>query len=148
MTQYKSWNPDGEEVRNDMDIREEIIENLKQVYDPEISINIYDLGLIYDIDLKQLPKVTVTHTLTSAFCPAADQIIEDIQQATEEVEGVSECMIITTFDPPFGPEMMSEEARMILNLWLTNIGKQYIIYKNERGKNYEFIDTNGRRSNF
>ena len=113
---YKSWNPGGEEVREATDIKEDIIKTLKQVFDPEISINIYDLGLIYDIDLKQLPKVTVTHTLTSAFCPAADQIIEDIQQATEEVEGVSECMIITTFDPPFGPEMMSEEARLILDL--------------------------------
>ena len=97
-------------------VKEKIIENLKQVYDPEISINIYDLGLIYDIDLEQLPKVTVTHTLTSAFCPAADQIIDDIQQATESVEGVDQCMIVTTFDPPFGPEMMSEEARLILDL--------------------------------
>jgi metal-sulfur cluster biosynthetic enzyme len=97
-------------------LKEEIIKNLKEVHDPEISINIYDLGLIYDIDLLELPKVTVTHTLTSAFCPAADQIIEDIKYATESVEGVQECMIITTFDPPFGPEMMSEEARFILNI--------------------------------
>lgn len=97
-------------------LKEEIIKNLKEVHDPEISINIYDLGLIYNIDLLELPKVTVTHTLTSAFCPAADQIIEDIKYATESVEGVQECMIITTFDPPFGPEMMSEEARFILNI--------------------------------
>ena len=97
-------------------INQEIIKNLKEAHDPEISINVYDLGLIYDIDLKQLPKVSVTHTLTSAFCPAADQIIEDIKYATESVEGVQECMVITTFDPPFGPEMMSEEARMILNI--------------------------------
>ena len=97
-------------------LKEEIIKNLKEVHDPEISINIYDLGLIYDINLLELPKVTVTHTLTSTFCPAADQIIEDIKYATESVEGVQECMIITTFDPPFGPEMMSEEARFILNI--------------------------------
>lgn len=97
-------------------IREEIINNLKKVYDPEISINIYDLGLIYDINLTELPKVTVTHTLTSPFCPAADQIIDDIKGATEVVDGVDMCMIITTFEPPFGPEMMSEEARMVLNI--------------------------------
>jgi metal-sulfur cluster biosynthetic enzyme len=97
-------------------LKEEIVKNLKEVHDPEISINIYDLGLIYDINLLELPKVTVTHTLTSAFCPAADQIIEDIKYATESVEGVQECMIITTFDPPFSPEMMSEEARFVLNL--------------------------------
>lgn len=113
---YKAWNPEGKEVRELVDIKNDIIKNLKQVFDPEISINIYDLGLIYDIDLEQLPKVTVTHTLTSAFCPAADQIIDDIQQATESVEGVDQCMIVTTFDPPFGPEMMSEEARLILDL--------------------------------
>ena len=66
--------------------------------------------------MSELPKVAITHTLTSVFCPAADQIIDDIKMATESVEGVSECMIITTFDPPFGPEMMSEEARLILNI--------------------------------
>tara|TARA_A100001011_G_scaffold364970_1_gene416222 strand:+ start:3397 stop:3702 length:306 start_codon:yes stop_codon:yes gene_type:complete len=98
------------------EIKEEIIKNLKTVFDPEISINIYDLGLIYNIDISDLPKVTITHTLTSVFCPAADQIIEDIKMETERAEGVDECMIITTFDPPFGPEMMSEEARLILNI--------------------------------
>jgi|TARA_B100000073_G_scaffold340608_1_gene340677 metal-sulfur cluster biosynthetic enzyme len=97
-------------------IKEEIIKNLRTVFDPEISVNIYDLGLIYNIDMSEFPKVAITHTLTSVFCPAADQIIDDIKMATESVEGVSECMIITTFDPPFGPEMMSEEARLILNI--------------------------------
>ena len=98
------------------EVKEKVIVNLRQVHDAEISINIYDLGLIYDIDYESFPKVTVTHTLTSVFCPAADQIIDDIKMAVETVEGVQECMIITTFEPPFGPEMMSEEARMILNL--------------------------------
>ena len=98
------------------EVKEEIIKNLRTVFDPEISINIYDLGLIYNIDISELPKVTITHTLTSVFCPAADQIIDDIKMETERVEGVEEWMIITTFDPPFGPEMMSEEARLILNI--------------------------------
>ena len=98
------------------EVKEEIIKNLRTVFDPEISINIYDLGLIYNIDISELPKVTITHTLTSVFCPAADQIIDDIKMETERAEGVDECMIITTFDPPFGPEMMSEEARLILNI--------------------------------
>lgn len=99
-----------------MNINEEIIKNLRNVYDPEISINIYDLGLIYDIDLSQLPIVKITHTLTSAFCPAADIIISDIKNATEIVDGVEKCEIITTFDPPFGPEMMSEDARLALGI--------------------------------
>jgi|TARA_B100000073_G_C23616883_1_gene526838 metal-sulfur cluster biosynthetic enzyme len=98
------------------EVKEEIIKNLRTVFDPEISVNIYDLGLIYNIDVSELPKVTITHTLTSVFCPAADQIIDDIKMETERAEGVDECMIITTFDPPFGPEMMSEEARLILNI--------------------------------
>ena len=99
-----------------MDVRDKIILNLKEVYDPEISINIFDLGLIYDIDLEHLPKVTITHTLTSAFCPAADDIVRDIHDATINVEEVEAVDVITTFDPPFGPEMMSEEARLILDL--------------------------------
>jgi|TARA_B100000902_G_scaffold346508_1_gene353235 metal-sulfur cluster biosynthetic enzyme len=95
----------------------EIVENLRDVYDPEISINVYDLGLIYDIDLDELPKVSVTHTLTSAFCPFADDIIADIDSATRKVEGVEEVNVITTFVPPFGPDMMSEETKMILGIW-------------------------------
>jgi metal-sulfur cluster biosynthetic enzyme len=97
-------------------IKQDVVKNLREVHDPEISINIYDLGLIYDIDYEQFPKVTITHTLTSVFCPAADQIIDDIKMAVESVEGIQECMIITTFEPPFGPEMMSEEARLALNI--------------------------------
>tara|TARA_Y100001937_G_scaffold37566_1_gene53595 strand:+ start:975 stop:1280 length:306 start_codon:yes stop_codon:yes gene_type:complete len=100
-----------------METKDNIINNLKSVYDPEISINVYDLGLIYDIDIQHLPKVTITHTLTSAFCPAADMIIEDIKEATLAVEGVDHCDIITTFDPPFGPWAMSEDAKMILGVF-------------------------------
>jgi metal-sulfur cluster biosynthetic enzyme len=97
-------------------IKEKIVENLKQVYDPEISINIYDLGLIYNIDLSELPKASITHTLTSAFCPAADQIVADIKNAAMGVEGVDSCFIETTFDPPFTQDMMSEEARLALGI--------------------------------
>ena len=98
-------------------IYEKIVNNLKEVYDPEISVNIYDLGLIYTIDLEQLPKANITHTLTSAFCPAADQIVADMHSAVMSVEGVDECFIETTFDPPFGPEMMTEEAKLALGIF-------------------------------
>jgi len=97
-------------------IKEKIVENLRQVYDPEISVNIYDLGLIYNIDLSELPRASITHTLTSAFCPAADQIVADIKYAATSVEGVDSCFIETTFDPPFGPEMMSEDVRLALGI--------------------------------
>ena len=95
----------------------EIVDNLREVYDPEISINVYDLGLIYDINLENLPKAVITHTLTSAFCPFADDIIADITQATGKVDGVDKVEIITTFVPQFGPDMMSEETKMILGVW-------------------------------
>jgi len=97
-------------------IEDKIIENLKQVYDPEISINIYDLGLIYDINIESLPKVTITHTLTSAFCPEAELIVSDIRVAVTQVEGVNDVDVITTFEPPFGPEMMSDEAKLALGI--------------------------------
>jgi len=97
-------------------IKNLIVANLKGVYDPEIAINVYDLGLIYDIDLNKLPKVIITHTLTSAFCPFADQIIRDITEAAT-VEGIDKVEINTTFEPEFGPDMMSEETKMILGIW-------------------------------
>jgi metal-sulfur cluster biosynthetic enzyme len=100
-----------------MSMLADIQDALRKVYDPEISVNVFDLGLIYEIDLKELPKVTVTHTLTSAFCPAADDIIRDIQDAVCSIEGVDTCDIITTFDPPFGPWAMSEDVKLTLGIW-------------------------------
>lgn len=99
------------------EVKDKIIENLKQVYDPEISINVYDLGLIYEVDVSNLPKVKILHTLTSAFCPAADIIRNDIYYAACTVDGVEECDVECTFDPPFGPDMMSEDTKMILGVW-------------------------------
>ena len=95
--------------------REAIIENLKNVYDPEIpSASLYDLGLIYDIDLDhENYQVTITHTLTSAFCPFADQIVEDVRQAGY-VEGVRGVEVNLTFDPPFSMELVPEETKLLL----------------------------------
>ena len=98
-------------------IKEQIIEELRKVHDPEISVNIYDLGLIYNIDVSGSPEVKILHTLTSAFCPAADQIVADINSAAISVEGVDKCFVETTFDPPFGPDMMSEEVKLALGIF-------------------------------
>lgn len=95
-------------------IKEQIISRLREVYDPEISINIYDLGLIYDIDMSKLPFVTVTHTLTSAFCPAADWIIKEIKKAVINSPGVKDCEIITTFDPPFDMSRVSDDVKLAM----------------------------------
>ena len=102
-------------------IKDKIIVHLKEVYDPEISVNIYDLGLIYDIDVDQFPddyvKVIITHTLTSAFCPSSDEIVWGIKNAGMTVEGVSECEVITTFTPEFTQDMMSDEAKLAMGIW-------------------------------
>jgi metal-sulfur cluster biosynthetic enzyme len=97
------------------DIRNQIIANLRQVYDPEISTNIYDLGLIYKIDLEQLPKVMIEMTLTSAWCPSADDIIRETELAAV-VDGVDVCEVKIVWTPQWGPHMMSEEAQLELNM--------------------------------
>jgi len=97
--------------------KDKIIANLKEVYDPEISINIYDLGLIYDIKIDEdESSVEITHTLTSAFCPFADDIVTSIKNAGY-VEGVSVVEVVTTFDPPFTMDSVSDETKMIMG-WI------------------------------
>mgnify|MGYP006409097363 CR=1 FL=1 len=97
-------------------MKEKIIDQLKTVYDPEItSINIFDLGLVYNINIKD-KDVTVTHTLTSMFCPMADAISESIRQAVMKVEGVGEVRVKLTHTPPFTKDMMSDDARFALGL--------------------------------
>ena len=97
-------------------MKEQIIDQLKTVYDPEItSINIFDLGLVYDIDIKD-KDVTITHTLTSMFCPMADEISASIKRAVMEVEEIGEVKVKLTHTPAFTKEMMSDEARLSLGL--------------------------------
>jgi metal-sulfur cluster biosynthetic enzyme len=98
-------------------IRDEIIKQLQEVYDPEISINIFDLGLVYDIQINEEERsAEITHTLTSAFCGFADVIAEDIRKAGY-VDGIDNVTIVTTFDPPFSMDMVPEETKLILG-WL------------------------------
>jgi len=94
--------------------KKQIVANLREVYDPEISINIYDLGLIYDISIDEDNFwVEITHTLTSAFCPFADQIIEGIERAGY-AKNVLSVNVVTTFDPPFTMDSVSEEAKLMM----------------------------------
>ena len=95
--------------------KEQVIKNLREVFDPEISINIYDLGLIYDIEIDQKEQeVKITHTLTSAFCPFADSIVEDIYSAGMKNTNAMHCEVITTFDPPFTVDSVPEETRIAM----------------------------------
>ena len=95
-----------------------VVENLKNVYDPEIpSVSVLDLGLIYDIEiLEDNTVVKITHTLTSAFCPMADEINQNIKKAGM-VEGIKESIANCTFQPPFGMDMVPEETKMAMG-WL------------------------------
>ena len=94
--------------------KDHIIANLREVFDPEISINVYDLGLIYDVETCTAEySVDITHTLTSAFCPFADEIISNIRQAGL-VDNVRIVNVITTFEPPFTIDSVPEETRAIM----------------------------------
>ena len=98
--------------------KDHIIANLKEVYDPEmLSLNIYDLGLIYDIKINEDESwVEITHTLTSAFCPFAEQIVADITKAGY-VEEVLLVEVVTTFDPPFTMDSVSEDTKLLMG-WM------------------------------
>ena len=95
-------------------IEERIVDMLKTVYDPEIPVNVYDLGLIYKIDLHENGDVSIDMTLTAPNCPAADFIMEDIRQKIESVEGVKSAQINLVFEPEWDKDMMSEEAKLEL----------------------------------
>ncbi|MDR1161070.1 MAG: DUF59 domain-containing protein [Tannerellaceae bacterium] len=87
---------------------------LKTVYDPEIPVNIYDLGLIYKVEVDNEKNVRIDMTLTAPNCPAADFILEDVQMKVESVEGVNQVEINLVFDPMWDKDMMSEEAKLEL----------------------------------
>ena len=95
-------------------IEEKIVAMLKTVYDPEIPVNVYDLGLIYKIDVSDNGEVALDMTLTAPNCPAADFIMEDIRQKVESVEGVTSATINLVFEPEWDKVMMSEEAKLEL----------------------------------
>ena len=95
-------------------VEESIVEMLKTVYDPEIPVNVYDLGLIYKIDLQDDGEVVIDMTLTAPNCQAADFIMEDIRQKIESVEGVKAAQINLVFEPEWDKDMMTEEAKLEL----------------------------------
>lgn len=97
--------------------KDKIVENLREVYDPDIHINVYDLGLIYEINEKENKHVDIVMTLTSAFCPHADEIIAEVHGAVCMADGVETCDVEITFDPPFGPDMMTEETKLVLGIF-------------------------------
>ena len=92
---------------------DQIIENLKEVFDPEIPVNIYDLGLVYSVDIVG-DEARILMTLTAPNCPAADMILADVEYMSKKVEGIETCKVEITFEPSWDKSMMSEEARLEL----------------------------------
>ena len=95
-------------------IEERIVDVLKTVYDPEIPVDIYELGLIYRIEVKDNHDVEIDMTLTAPSCPAADFIMEDVRQKVDSLEGVNNATVNLVFEPAWDQSMMSEEARVEL----------------------------------
>jgi len=102
------------EINNFLQIETRIVEVLKTVYDPEIPVNVYDLGLIYDVNVDDSNSATITMTLTAPNCPLADFIVNSVKESVETIEEVKNVSINLVFDPPWSKNMMSEEALLEL----------------------------------
>lgn len=96
------------------DLREKVIDAIKTVYDPEIPVDIYELGLIYEITIYPVNNVHILMTLTSPSCPSAEVIPSEVKQRVEDIEGVNEVNVDITWDPPYSQDMMSEAAKLEL----------------------------------
>jgi len=94
-----------------------IIDNLKEVYDPEIPVNVYDLGLIYNVDVDENNTANIIMTLTAPGCPVADMLVEEITEAARSVDTIETVNVDLTFEPPWEKSMMSEEARLELGFF-------------------------------
>lgn len=97
-----------------LQIEEAIVQMLRTVYDPEIPVNVYDLGLIYKVEVDDEKNVMIEMTLTAPNCPAADFLVEDVRMKVESVEGVRNVEINLVFEPEWNKDMMSEEAKLEL----------------------------------
>lgn len=101
---------------SDASLRDAIVAQLKTVYDPEIPVDVYELGLIYDIEFLGEGAVRITMTLTSPMCPVADKLPMEVQEKVATVEGVTDVDLRLTYDPPWSKERMSEEARLEMDM--------------------------------
>jgi FeS assembly SUF system protein len=115
---HGTWTPDGETPPAPVALSEEaVIEAIATVFDPEIPVNVYELGLIYAVDLHDDGAVKVEMTLTAPACPSAQELPEQVHEAVMGVAGVTSCHVETVWDPPWDPSRMTEEARLQLNMY-------------------------------
>ena len=104
----------AEDVRELTPLYENVVLAIKQVYDPEIPVNVYDLGLIYELNINKRHEVYIKMTFTAPNCPMADEVINEVKTSVEDVPGISGCEIELVFDPVWDQSMLSDEARVIL----------------------------------
>jgi FeS assembly SUF system protein len=102
------------DIEERLEIEQRIVSVLKTVHDPEIPVNVFDLGLIYDVDIDDNHVAHVKMTLTAPNCPMADQLLEEVRYKVGTVQGVGECDLKLTFDPPWDKSMLSDEAMLEL----------------------------------
>lgn len=95
-------------------LKDQVIHALKQVYDPEIPVDIYELGLVYEINIYPISNVHILMTLTSPSCPAAELIPSQVESSVRAIEGVNDVKVALTFDPPYSTDKMSEQAKLAL----------------------------------
>ena len=103
------------------DLKENVIAEIKKIFDPEIPVNIYELGLIYKVEVDINNKVYIEMTLTSPNCPVAESLPKDVKDNTMKVDGVSDVDLKLVWDPPWDKEKMSEAAKLELNLWTNKL---------------------------
>ena len=97
-------------------LSDRIIEVLKTVYDPEIPVNIYEIGLVYEVEIDEEANVRILMTLTSPMCPVAESLPPEVEEKVEAIDGVNSATVEITWDPPWDPEMMSEAAKLELGM--------------------------------
>ncbi len=102
-------------IDNYLNLRQEVIKILKTIYDPEIPVNIWDLGLVYGVDIKD-SLAQVVMTLTSPNCPAIDTLPQEIKESIESIDQIDECQVQIVWDPPWTKALMTEEARLELGM--------------------------------
>lgn len=110
-------NDTAESNTDKAELNNAVVEALKSVYDPEIPVNIYELGLIYSVNIDDGGKVVIEMTLTSPACPVAGTLPPEVEGKVRSIPGVTDCVVKVVWDPPWGMHMMSEEAKLQLNLF-------------------------------
>ena len=104
----------AEDIKEIAPLYEKVILALKQVYDPEIPVNIYDLGLIYELNIRKSREVYIKMTFTAPYCPMADEVMMEVKRSVEDVPGIKGCDLELVFEPAWDQSMLSDEARIIL----------------------------------